>query len=561
MTSRWGSSSCATTCAAAATDAAGDALMIGLSILRVTSWISYDAPLSACTKGGPVRTGRTLVAATAVALAILTIPAATSAGAGALGGVPYGGASSVNAVIRWNNAALQGIRDAKLGPPMIARALAIIQTCEYDAWAAYDGKAVGTIFGGTLRRPKGERTLANKTEAISFAAYRGAMDLLPGDTALFAALLRSQGYDPNDNSTDIRMPDGIGNVACQGVLNFRHEDGSNQLGDEPGGTPGVPYSDYTGYVCVNKPMDLRAPFDPGTVVNPNRWQQLTYVDKSGNVVTPNFIGPFWGLVTPFAMSSGDQFRSTIKLPKFGSKAYRKQAQQLIDISANLTDEQKVIAEYWADGPGTESPPGHWDLIAQYVSARDGYGNSNKGIDQDVKMFFAMTNAVFEAGIAAWDDKRAYDSVRPITAIRYLFNDQTIRAWGGPYQGTQNINGGAWQPYQPSWFPTPPFPEYLSGHSTFSMAAATILREFTGSDTYGGSITVKAGSSFVEPGLTPAQNVTLTWPTFTDAAEQAGISRLYGGIHFMAANLDGRALGERVALQAWLKALSYFDGSA
>jgi len=239
----------------------------------------------------------------------------------------------------------------------------------------------------------------------------------------------------------------------------------------------------------------------------------------------------------------------------------KQAKQVISYSANLTDEQKVIAEYWADGPATESPPGHWDLIAQYVSDRDGYGNSSKGIDKDVKMFFAMTNAIFDAGIAAWDDKRVFDSVRPITAIRYLFHGQKIQAWGGPYQGTQTIDGGTWFPYQPSWFPTPPFPEYLSGHSTFSMAGATILREFTGSDTYGASVTIKAGSSFVEPGLTPAQNVTLTWPTFTDAAEQAGISRLYGGIHFMAANLDGRALGERVALQAWLKALSYFDGSA
>src|SRR5882672_8782657 len=82
-----------------------------------------------------------------------------------------------NVVIRWNNVALQGVRDSKLGPPMVARALAIVQTCAYDAWAAYDGKAVGTIFGDTLRRPKGERTLANKTEAISFGAYRAALDL------------------------------------------------------------------------------------------------------------------------------------------------------------------------------------------------------------------------------------------------------------------------------------------------------------------------------------------------------------------------------------------------
>src|SRR2546430_4811079 len=117
---------------------------------------------------------------------------------------------------------------------MVGRALAVVQACEYDAWAAYDGKAVGTIFGDTLLRPKSERTLVNKTEAISFGAYRAAVDLFPGDAALFASVLRSQGYDPNDGSTDVRRPDGIGNVACTGVLNFRHHDGSNQLGDEPG---------------------------------------------------------------------------------------------------------------------------------------------------------------------------------------------------------------------------------------------------------------------------------------------------------------------------------------
>ena len=497
-------------------------------------------------------------------LALAMLPAWVSQGASAAGRPtsPTGQAGqSVNAVITWNVAVLQGIRDSKLGPPMIARALAIIQTCEYDAWAAYDAKAVGTIFGGSLRRPKSERTLANKSEAVSYGAYRAALDLLPGDAALFVGVMRSLGYDPNDTSTDVRKPDGIGNVACQGVLNYRHEDGANQLGDEPGGTPGVPYSDYTGYVCINQPMDMRAPFDPGTVKNANHWQQLTYVDKGGNVVTPNYVAPFWGLVAPFALTSGDQFRYTGKLPKYGSKAYQKQAQQLIDISANLTDEQKVITEYWADGPGTESPPGHWNLIAQAVSARDGHGNSQKGIDADVKMFFALDNALFDASIAAWDDKRTFDSVRPVTAIRYLFDGKPIRSWGGPYQGTQTIDGSQWLPYQPSWFPTPPFPEYLSGHSTFSMAGATILDEFTGSDTYGGSVTIKAGSSFVEPGLTPAKNITLSWSTFTDAAEQAGISRLYGGIHFMSANLDGRALGQRLALQTWLKALTYFDGSA
>src|SRR5215469_4169106 len=134
-------------------------------------------------------------------------------------------------VVQWNNAALQGDRDSSFGPPMIARALAIVHTCMYDAWAAYDAKAIGTQLGGTLRRPASERTLANKQKAISYGAYRALVDLFAFDKSLFDAQMASLGYDPTDNSTDITTPTGIGNIACAAVLNFRHSDGSNQLGD------------------------------------------------------------------------------------------------------------------------------------------------------------------------------------------------------------------------------------------------------------------------------------------------------------------------------------------
>ena len=135
-------------------------------------------------------------------------------------------------VILWNSAALQGIRDAKLGAPVVARALAIVHTCMYDAWAAYDDRAIGTQLGSALRRPAYERTLANKEQAISYAAYRALVDVLPVDTnSVYIPLMKQLGYDPNDNSTDIETPTGIGNVACAAVLEFRHHDKSNQLGD------------------------------------------------------------------------------------------------------------------------------------------------------------------------------------------------------------------------------------------------------------------------------------------------------------------------------------------
>jgi hypothetical protein len=464
-------------------------------------------------------------------------------------------------VIRWNEALLQGVRDTRLGPPMAARALAIAHTCMYDAWAAYDKEAVGTRLGATLRRPANERKLAYKREAISYAAYRAAKDLFPADADLFTDLITALGYDPDDASTDTTTPVGIGNVACAAVLDFRHHDGANQLGDEPGGRPGVPYSDYTAYAPVNRPMDIRTAFDAATVLDPSRWQPLIYENAAGAVVQPPFTAPHWQHVIPFALTSADQFRAPIGPASYGSAQFVEQARDLLAISANLTDEQKVIAEYWADGAGSETPPGHWNLFAQLVARRDRHGAKERGVDQDVKMFFALTNAIFDASIVAWDDKRAFDSVRPITAIRFLFEGQTVTAWGGPFQGTRQFDGADWFPYQPRTFPTPPFAEHCSGHSTFSAAGARILELFTGSDSFGGSVTIPAGSSAVEPGATPAQDVALHWPTFLDAANQAGISRRYGGIHFEQGDLDGRAAGRQLADQAWAEATRYFAGKA
>jgi PAP2 superfamily len=123
-----------------------------------------------------------------------------------------------------------------------------------------------------------------------------------------------------------------------------------------------------------------------------------------------------------------------------------------------------------------------------------------------------------------------------------------------------MDGASWRPYQLATDPTPPFPEYVSGHSTFSAAAAQILKLFTGSDHFGETVTLPAGSSKIEPGVTPAPLVVLKWETFTAAADEAGMSRRYGGIHFKAADLVGRELGRLVAGEVWSKAQGYFDGS-
>jgi hypothetical protein len=449
----------------------------------------------------------------------------------------HDGPAEATVVVKWSSACLQAVRDLKPGPPMVARDLAMVHTAMYDAWAAYDNRAIGTRLGSSLRRPGKERTLENKRKAMSFAAYRVLMDLLPAGHAAFDKLMSDLHYDPSDVSTNAATAAGVGNLAAAALLEYRHHDGSNQLGDL---NPGA-YSDYTGYVYVNTADKLN---------DPTQWQPL--IVKG---VAQKYLAPHWGRVTPFAMTSGSQFRMAGITPNTPFGGLESAVDEAIAHSANLTDREKVIAEYWADGPSSELPPGHWCLFAAWVSKRDHHTE-----DEDVKMFFAVANAGMDAGIAAWDIKRFFNSARPATAVPYYKKDKVIYAWGGPGKGTVKMLGQQWRPYQPENVVTPAFPEYISGHSTFSAASAEVLRLFTGSDRFGASATILAGTSKIEPGV-PAKDVTLSWPTFSAAADQAGLSRRYGGIHFAHGDLQGRLVGRMIGAQTWRKAEEYFEGKA
>ncbi|MCS0628145.1 vanadium-dependent haloperoxidase [Telluria mixta] len=457
------------------------------------------------------------------------------------------------AVVGWNQTALQAIRNAKPGPPMAARSLAVMHTSMYNAWAAYSPVAVQTPHGPRVRRPESEQVADNKTMAMSHAAYRVLLDQFPTQKALFDSYMASLGYDLA-NQTDLASPQGIGQALAAAMLDYCHKDGSNQLGNlTPGG---VPYADYTGYVSQNPPLVVAQPTPVAAMPAPGNWQPLTYTNASGAVVTPVYLAACWGNMTPFALASADQYRPGPPAAA-GTPEYAAQAQHIVDVQAALTERQKVIAEYWADGPASELPPGHWCLLAQSVSTRD--GNSD---DQDVLLFFALANALSDAAIAAWDAKRAYDSERPITAVRYLMQGKTITGYGplGVAGGLRQIAGETWVPYQPATFPTPPFPEHVSGHSTFSAAAAEVLRRFTGSDAFGSSYTKPAHSMAIEPAL-PSSDVTLNWATFSAAADEAGLSRVYGGIHFDNANVAGKDLGRKVGALVFNKAQRYWMGQA
>ncbi|WP_144289914.1 vanadium-dependent haloperoxidase [Ideonella sp. A 288] len=456
-------------------------------------------------------------------------------------------------VVTWNQAALQEVRLSRLGPPVVARALAIAHTCMYDAWTSYDAKAIGSVVA-TPRRPSAEHTDANKAKAISFAAHRCLNNLFPAGSARLDAVMRGLGYDPLDTSTLTTTPQGIGNAAAHAVIANRRYDGSNQYGDLAAGA----YADYTGYAPVNAPMPFCLPATTDTcntnATDVNRWQPLT----GDTGVVQRFVAPHWERVTPFALSSASQYDSrsdTVAGPKAQQSAALLQADmdEILAIASTLDPRKKLIVEYWADGPESELPPGHWSLFAQHVSRRD-----LNTIDKDVKMFFAMQNASFDAGIVAWHLKRKFDGVRPITVVRRLRGGQQVFAWGGPGMAIQMIDAGTWTPYNPGSNLTPSFPGWVSGHSTFSAASATVLRNFTGSDSFNFHTTIPANFGRVEPGV-PVGPTVLTYPTFTAAVTDAGLSRLYAGIHFSDDNTVGQTLGNLAGQEAWAKAKFLFDG--
>jgi hypothetical protein len=246
-----------------------------------------------------------------------------------------------NPVTQWEGVAVKAISGSHLSAPAAARALAIVNTCMFDSWASYDERAVGTQLRGALRRPANERTPANKERAVSYAAYRALVDLLPSDTeSMYKPLMRSLGYDPGNQSTDIETPTGIANVSCLAVLEFRHHDKSNQLADMPsnGTDPTGPYEDWTGYHPVNPPGTVPIKFSTSMSVNADRWQPLTYTDSRGGLMLQRFAGVQWCYVVPFAMSTGDEFRSAIEPGpfKYGSPGYLEQVNELVDISASLS---------------------------------------------------------------------------------------------------------------------------------------------------------------------------------------------------------------------------------
>lgn len=258
--------------------------------------------------------------------------------------------------------------------------------------------------------------------------------------------------------------------------------------------------------------------------------------------------------------------------------------EVTDIQKDIgidNDKPKLIAEHWADGPNTTATPGHWQSISLNIIRRLCYDN-----DDALKLLFAVSAATYDAGLAAWQNKRLYNSVRPATyiPIEHMHDNFTYQ-FVGMYCNFQDIEGWQWSPYQEDRVITPEFQEYISGHSTFSRAASYVLEKFTGSPDVPGnlSVTIKAGESLFQPrcnqlapcyarcrvnnlsdsenNYIPKVDVTLgPWRTYRDIANEASMSRRYGGIHIASGDIQGRVIGQKVGEIVWNKVSTLFNGT-
>ncbi len=570
----------------------------------------------------------------------------------------------------WDEVLLDGIRRDFPAPTMHSRNLFHVSAAMWDAWAAYDDAAVGYFVDED--HTAGDVTAARET-AISYAAYRllahryesrfGADETLAELDETMAALC----YRTDVVTTDGDSPAALGNRIAAAIIEFGFTDNSNEADT---------FRDPD-YEPVNEPMLVVA---AGTEMNdPNRWQPLAFEDmvtQNGlelDTAEQEFVGSHWGYVTPFALPPDPDSGLPIDPgpPPYlddpeTDAAFKDGAVQVIRDSSLLdpadgvmidispasdgnnplgtydgtgydvnpvtgepyepeivprADFARVLAEFWADGPNSETPPGHWNTFANAAADNPavelrigGAGPEVDRLEYDVKMYFALNGAMHDAAVAAWGAKGYYDYVRPISMIRYMGGlgqssdpdgpsydpdglplipglievvtpessaegerharlarrqgEIAIRTWtgdpGNPETGTAGVDwirAVSWVPYQKTTFVTPAFAGYVSGHSAFSRAGAEVLTGLTGSPWFPGGLgtwTIPAGDLEFEAG--PGEDIVLQWAGYRDAADQAGISRLYGGIHVPADDLGGRIMGAKVGQDAWALAERYFDGS-
>jgi hypothetical protein len=486
------------------------------------------------------------------------------------------------------------------------------------------------------------------------------------------------GYDISNYETTGNTPAAIGNRIASLIISYGLNDGSNEI-DE---------FNNLFYEPINPPLLPDFPGNPD-ILDPNRWQPLAleyFIGQSGIKVGeyPDFLSPEWGSVKTFSLTDNHRthyqrdgndyfvYLDPGSPPLIGemSELYKAGFEQVIEFSSYLDptdgvnldispkargnndlgtnngnghiinpitgmpyisqevpagDYFRVLAEFWADGPASETPPGHWFTILNYIADHpdfikrlQGTGPILNDLEWEVKSYLALGGAMHDSAVSAWSIKGWYDYTRPVSAIRYLCDQGqssdsnlpsyninginlhdgyielvtdittqaggihehlngsigkvAVKAWKGPEYiidpdidtaGVDWILCENWWPYQRPTFVTPPFAGYVSGHSTFSRAAAELITLLTGDNYFPGGIGEfhATANEFLVFEQGPSVDVTLQWATYQDAADECSLSRIYGGIHPTADDIPGRFIGYQIGHLAFEKAVTYFNATA
>ncbi len=387
-------------------------------------------------------------------------------------------APGTDVVLDWNATLLNAIQAEGTAPPLAARNQAIVHAAIYDAVNAIDRQHTSfQVNIGDASLTRGASIVA----AAAQAAYQTLVELFPNQRSEFDAQLARSLAEVPDGAAETRGID-IGRFVADQILSARATDGSAQA---------------------------QAPYTPG-----NRPGDYQFTHANGTALLPA-----WGNVRPFAIPNAARFVPDGP-PIYGSTAYANELNAVQRLggsnSTARTNDQTEIAVFWAyDRADTFRPPAQWNQIAEVIALEEG-----TSIVDNARLFAAINVAQADAGIAAWLTKYTHNQLRPITAIHQANADGNAQTIGDPN----------WQ----SFLPTPPFPDYISGHSTFGAAAAGVLSAF-----FGNNYEFSASSQEIS-------GTYRTFRSFQEAAAENGISRIYGGVHVASANQDGLDTGYAVA---------------
>ena len=392
--------------------------------------------------------------------------------------------AGMDPVLLWNQTVLQAVRVDASNPTFASRDIAMVQAAVYDVVNAIEGR---TGYYVTLAAPSG----ASLEASISGAAHEVLSYLFPAQHALFDSVLATSLSHVTDGTAKTNSVS-FGRQIGDAIIALRANDGSQDFVDPVQGT------------------------------QPGQWQPTAPLYAVA-------LDPQWANVQPWVMTSPDQFLPPGP-PDLTSQAWANAYNDVMTLGAAnstvRTADQTQIARFWADGAGTSTPVGHWNLVAEQIASAT--GNS---IAENARLFAMLDFSLADAGIVAFNAKYTDNFWRPITAIQNGDSDGNGLTTADP----------TWQPL----LVTPAFPEYVSGHSTFSGAAAAVLTAEFG-DNYAFTTTSE--------GLA---GVTRSFTSFDAAAAEAGRSRVYGGIHYEFSNEDGLAAGKSLASYV----LTTFDTSS